>query len=106
MYTVGGYFWIYVYVFLAVHFTNREFSKVQFKFFSGVSMYAYICHYMWIVIIAHFVIIPCKFSFGVSTLILIVGTTTGICTSYIGLTSLTKFLCPPKKKREQVNKTN
>jgi len=95
-YVIGSFLWVYYYSWLAVACLNQEFDKYWYKFINGSSMWAYISHYMWIVMICQIFVRPLKLSMGIASLVNLVCSQALIMGSYYLLQKLGK-----KDRRER-----
>lgn len=95
-YVLGTFMWVYVYSWMAIAYLNKEFDKGYYKFINGSSMWAYISHYVWIVIICElFIRHNLKLGMAAGSVVNFVFSVGLILGSYY----LIHRFCPKKKKR-------
>lgn len=75
---------------------NDKFNDTVYNFVSGASLYAYISHYFFIVIIAVGIIRPYSIPFIPALFIMIFGTFFLIMATYIPLNLLYECIVPPQ----------
>ena len=50
---IGTWFWLYCVVLVCQHLLNSKFNKRWYNLIIGSSMYIYVSHYFWIVLVAN-----------------------------------------------------
>ena len=55
-YTLGSWNWIYVNIWIAIALLNQKFSEYGYKLINGSSMWAYVSHYLIIVMVEKYVV--------------------------------------------------
>ena len=95
---IGSFLWLYFYAWFFDEFTNFKFNDKVYDFVSEQSMWAYLSHYLWIVVVQRIICRPfklslfwtivCNFVFGYSLILL----------SFILLKWITSKICAKKKK--------
>ena len=101
LYTSGTWMWIYAVTWTMQAFANKIFNETFYKLVSGSSLYAYVSHYFFIIMIAVLLIRPYKISFMPALLLEIVLTNAVILLSYVILNFFYELVVPPKKKAEK-----
>ena len=81
------------------HFANKKFNNTAYDLLAGSSLYAYVSHYLWIILIAVLIIRPYKISFIPALFLNIILTNFIILTSY-ALFALIYDLIFPKKQKD------
>jgi hypothetical protein len=81
-------------------FANKEFNKTTFKLVTGSSMYAYVSHYFFIIMIAVLIIRPYKITFLPALFLNIFLTNAIILLSYIFFVFIYELIIPPKSEKE------
>lgn len=77
---------------------NKKFHEPTYKLLTGSSLYAYLSHYFFIIMIAILLIRPYKIDFIPALAIEIVLTNAIILLSYMFLNSVYELLFPPKQR--------
>jgi len=90
-YTLGSWNWIYVNIWVAIALLNQKFSDYGYKLINGSSMWAYVSHYLIIVMVEKYVVRPNAISFIPGFLTAFVLTEVGIIGSYLVLTYVFGF---------------
>jgi hypothetical protein len=98
-YTLGGYFWIFFYAWLIQNNLNSDFGGTFYKFMNDCSMWAYVSHYMWIVLINHFIVRKYNLTFLSAGPLSLFGTMFLIPASYVLLMKVKDLISPPKSKK-------
>jgi len=82
------------------HIANSKFNKWVYKFFVGNSLYAYLSHYFWIILIAVGIIRPYKMDFlpGLAIMLLLVNLL--IAVTYAPFILAYEFFFPPPEDRD------
>ena len=96
LYTTGTWMWLYIVTWLMHAFANKKFNDTTYKLLAGSSLYAYLSHYFFIIIIAVLLIRPYKITFLPALILEIVLTNGVILLSYMILNFLYEFFVPPK----------
>jgi len=92
---MGGYFWIYYWLRTVQYVFNTDYNgHWVFKFLNEVAMWGYLSHYLWIVLLNHFIVKPYNLSFLVGGPLVTFGTFILIPVSYVVLKRALKLLCP------------
>ena len=101
LYTSGTWMWVFVVTWLMHAFANKEFNATSYKLLTGSSLYAYISHYFFIIIIAVMIIRPYKITFLPALVLEIVLTNATIIVSYIILDFVYGMFVTPKQPTRQ-----
>lgn len=96
MYTTGTWVWVYLVTWIMHAFCNKEFNKTTYKLITGSSMYAYVSHYFFIIMIAVLIIRPYKITFLPALFINIFLTNGFIILSYVFFVFIYELIVPPK----------
>lgn len=96
MYTTGTWVWVYLVTWIMHAFCNKEFNKSAYKLITGSSMYAYVSHYFFIIMIAVLIIRPYKITFLPALFINIFLTNGFIILSYVFFVFIYELIVPPK----------
>jgi len=76
---------------------NKQFNKTTYDLVCGSSLYAYVSHYFFILIISVMIIRPYKIGFVPAFFIMLLGTEFLIFATYIPLNFLYELCVPPKE---------
>lgn len=90
-YTIGSWNWIYINIWVAIAFMNSKFNEYGYKLINGSSMWAYVSHYLFIVIVEKFVVRANGMTFVPAFLTAFSLTEVAIVTSYLMLTYVFGF---------------
>jgi len=96
-YTVGTWVWLTAIIWLMAYFANDKFNPTVYKYVCGSSLYAYVSHYFFILVIGVFIVRPYKISFIGAFFLMFIGTQICIFATYIPLNMLYE-LCFPEKE--------
>lgn len=100
LYTTGTWVWICMITWLMQAYCNKMFNQPTYKLLTGSSLYAYVSHYFFIIMIAIFVIRPYKITFIPALVLEIVLTNAIILVTYIILDFVYELFVPPKQKQQ------
>ena len=78
------------------HFANKKFNDTAYNLLTGSSLYAYVSHYLWIILIAVLIIRPYKIEFIPALFLNIVLTNAIILLSYALFAFLYDLIFPKK----------
>jgi len=101
LYTTGTWIWIYMMTWIMHYAANKKFSERGYKLLAGSSLYAYLSHYFFIIVIAVGVIRPYKIDFLPALFIVFVLTNAMIFVSYIILNFMYELAFPPKSAAQK-----
>lgn len=90
-YTVGSWNWIYVNIWIAIALLNHKFNDYGYKLINGSSMWAYVSHYLIIVMVEKWVIRPAGLTFVPGFMVAFPLSEIGILASYLCLTYVFGF---------------
>jgi hypothetical protein len=90
--------WIYFISWTMHSVANKKFNETTYNLVTGSSLYAYLSHYFFIILIAVMVIRPYKITFIPALIIEILVTNLCILVSYLLLDGLYTLFVPKKKK--------
>jgi len=90
-YTIGSWNWIYVNIWVAIALLNNKFNDYGYKLINGSSMWAYVSHYLIIVMVEKYVVRPAGLSFIPGFFTAFSLTEVGIIASYLVLTYVFGF---------------
>ena len=79
---------------------NQQFNKTAYNLICGSSLYAYVSHYFFILIISVMIIRPYKIGFIPAFFIMLFGTEFLIFATYIPLNFLYELIFPPKQTKK------
>jgi hypothetical protein len=101
LYTTGTWLWVFTVVWMMEAFANKKFNNNVYKFVTGSSMYAYVSHYFYIIMIAVLIIRPYKITFLPALFINIFLTNGVILLTYWFMVFVYELIVPPKEEKEQ-----
>jgi len=99
LYTTGTWLWVYLIIWLMAKIGNDKFNDKVYNYVSGSSLYAYLSHYFFILIISVMIIRPYKINFIPALFIMLFGTNLLIFITYVPLNFLYELISPPKKTK-------
>ena len=79
---------------------NSKFNALVYKFFVGNSLYAYLSHYFWIILIAVGIIRPYKMEFLPGLVVMLLLVNILIAVTYAPFILVYDFFFPPPEDRE------
>ena len=92
--------WIFAITWIMQAFTNKKFNESAYNLLAGSSLYAYVSHYSFIIMIAVLIIRPYKISFIPALFLEIILCNVVILLSYVILNWIYELFKPPKQKEE------
>jgi len=92
--------WIFAVTWVMQAFANKKFNESAYNLLAGSSLYAYVSHYFFIIMIAVLIIRPYKITFIPALFLNIILTNAVILLSYIILNWIYELFKPPKQKEE------
>jgi len=96
--TIGTWIWVYLIVWIMAECCNYEYNAIVYNFVTGCSLYAYLSHYFFIVVIVVTIVRPYKIGFLGALFLVIFGTALLIIATYIPLNFLYELVFPTKPK--------
>lgn len=78
LYTFGSFYLVYLQVWYAKKIYNSKFNEKFYAVFVTGSMWAYLTHYVWIVIFVRWVVLPYKFDYAAAAPATFIGAETMI----------------------------
>jgi len=97
LYTCGTWMWVFGVIWMMHLVGNKQFNKTTYNLVCGSSLYAYVSHYFFILIISVMIIRPYKIGFVPAFFIMLLGTEFLIFATYIPLNFLYELCVPPKE---------
>jgi len=101
LYTSGTWMWVFTVTWIMHAFANKMFNETSYKLLTGSSLYAYVSHYFFIILIAVMLIRPYKITFIPALILEITLTNATILVSYIILNFIYELFVPPKIKKAE-----
>lgn len=92
--------WVFAVTWIMQAFANKKFNDSSYNLLAGSSLYAYVSHYFFIIMIAVLIIRPYKISFIPALFLEIILCNAVILLSYIILNWIYELFKPPVKKEE------
>lgn len=84
-------------------FANKKFNDTAYKLLTGSSLYAYVSHYFFIILISVFITRPYKLGFISALFLNIILTNAIILLSYAFFAWIWDLIFPPKKEEAGTN---
>jgi len=100
LYTSGTWLWVFFVSWMMHAIANKKFNDTAYKLLSGSSLYAYLSHYFFIIVIAVMIVRPYKISFLPALGLEIGLTNLTILVSYVIMDYLYGLVVPPKVKKD------
>lgn len=97
LYTTGTWLFVFTIVWIMALISNDIFNETFYKYFTGASLYAYLSHYFWIILLSVMVVRPYKLTFEEAFVIMFFGTIALIFLTYWPLNALYELVFPPKE---------
>jgi len=94
--------WVFTVTWLMHSVANKKFHEPTYKLLTGSSLYAYLSHYFFIIVIAVTIIRPYKIGFLPALGLEILLTNATIIGSYVILDFLYKLAVPPKEVQKGI----
>ena len=100
LYTTGTWLWLYTIIWVMALIANDKFNETVYNYVSGSSLYAYLSHYFFILILSVMVIRPYKIGFIPALFIMLFGTQLLIFLTYVPLNFIYELVFPPKATKK------
>ena len=100
LYTSGTWLWLYFLIWLMAKVGNDKFNDTAYNLICGASLYAYVSHYFFILILSVMIIRPYKVNFIPAFFIMMFGTEFLIFATYIPLNFIYELIIPPKPTKK------
>ena len=100
LYTSGTWLWVYTIIWIMAHISNDKFNDTIYKYVTGSSMYAYLSHYFFILLISVMIVRPYKITFIPALFLMFFGCQLMIMMTYIPLNWLWELAFPPKETKK------
>lgn len=91
--------WVYLVAWLMHYVANKKFNETAYKYLSGSSLYAYLSHYFFIILIAVGIVRPYKIEFIPALFLEVFATNACILISYAILNFFYELVVPPKSAK-------
>ena len=101
LYTTGTWMWVYLVTWLMHYVANKKFNDTAYKLLAGSSLYAYLSHYLFIILIAVGIVRPYKIDFFPALIVELVLTNAAILISYMILNFFYELVFPPKESKQK-----
>jgi hypothetical protein len=99
LYTTGTWLWVFTIVWIMASIGNDKFHPTVYKYMTGASLYAYLSHYFFIIIISVSLVRPYKIKFIPAFFLMFFGTFFLIFITYWPLNALYELVVPPKEMK-------
>jgi len=95
LYTTGTWLWVYTIIWVMAKIANDKFNDTVYNYVVGSSMFAYLSHYFFILLISVLVIRPYKIDFMPALFLMFFGCQLMIFMTYVPLNFLYELAFPP-----------
>ena len=96
LYTTGTWMWLYFIVWTMQYIANKKFNDNVYKYVAGSALYAYVSHYMWIVVWNVYIVRPYQITFIPALFIDFFLTDAVIIFTYVIFVMVYELIFPPK----------
>ena len=93
--------WVYLVSWLMQYCANKKFNETAYKYLAGSSLYAYLSHYFFIILIAVGIVRPYKIEFIPALFLEVFATNAAILISYSILNFFYELAVPPKSAKDK-----
>jgi hypothetical protein len=100
LYTSGTWIWVYSIIWVMAWIANDKFNDTIFNYVVGSSMFAYLSHYFYILLISVLVVRPYKMKFVPACALMFFGCQLMIFLTYVPLNFLYELIIPPKQTKK------
>lgn len=100
LYTTGTWIWLYFVIWMMAKVGNDKFNDTVYNYVCGSSLYAYVSHYFFILILSVGIIRPYKLGFIPAFFIMFFGTEFLIFATYVPLNFIYELIVPPKPTKK------
>jgi len=98
-YTTGTWLWVFTIVWIMAYIANDKFDDTIYKYVTGASLYAYLSHYFFIILISATIVRPYHLGFLPALFLMYFGSFVLIFLTYIPLNALLELIIPPKETK-------
>ena len=92
--------WVFAIIWMMAKVGNEKFNPMVYNYICGSSLYAYVSHYFFILIISVMIVRPYKIDFIPAFFIMLFGTQICIFCTYVPLNYLYELCVPPKETKK------
>jgi len=103
LHTLGTWLWVYVNIWVAIETLNKKFGDRWYRLLNGGSLWCYASHYLFIVIMAQYVVRPMGLTFMPAAFVTFFGVELLVLLSWIVILSIID-LFPAKKEKDSSKK--
>jgi hypothetical protein len=100
LYTTGTWVWLFFVIWMMAKVGNDKFNDTVYKYVCGSSLYAYVSHYFFILILSVGIIRPYKLNFIPAFFVMMFGTEFLIFATYIPLNFIYELIVPDKPTKK------
>lgn len=100
LYTCGTWMWLYFIIWMMAKVGNDKFNDTIYNYVCGSSLYAYVSHYFFILILSVGIIRPYKINFIPAFFIMFFGTEFLIFITYVPMNFIYELIVPPKATKK------
>lgn len=98
LHTLGTWLWVYVNIWVAIITINNKFSDRAYKYICDGSLWCYVSHFLFIVLIAFYVVRPLKLTYFPAFFVMFFGTEIGVMVTWIMMVETAALMTGSKKK--------
>lgn len=99
LHTLGTWLWVYTNIWVAIVTLNSKFNDRAYKYICDGSLWCYASHYMFIIIIAFFVVRPLGLSFIPGFILMFFGTEFIVMITWIFMVEIPRAFKPKKNTK-------
>ena len=92
--------WVFTIIWVMAHVANDKFNPMIYNYVSGSSLYAYLSHYFFILLLSVLVVRPYKMTFMPAFFTMFFGTQLAIFLTYVPLNFIYELAIPPKETKK------
>ena len=100
LFTTGTWLWVFSIIWVMAWIANDKFNDTIFNYVTGSSLYAYLSHYFFILLISVLVVRPYKMTFIPALFLMFFGCQLMIFLTYVPLNFLYELIVPPKQTKK------
>jgi hypothetical protein len=105
LHTLGTWLWVYTNIWISIATLNNKFGDKCYRYLSEGSLWCYATHYLFIVLVAQYVVRPLGLTFIPAAFVTFFGVEIAVLATWIGVCAIIDLF--PKKnensKKEEIN---
>merc|ERR1712146_715127 len=99
LHTLGTWLWVYTNIWVAIATLNDKFNERAYKYICDGSLWCYVSHYLFIVLVGYYIVRPLNLSFVPAFFVMFFGTEFFVMITWIMMVETGAALRPKKKDR-------